>query len=56
VSTCLLCNGRGYIKRTHAHPQNPEKTDVCPVCKGKGKVDIVPTSKQQIVLYADYRR
>lgn len=53
---CPLCSGKGTIPVRRIHfGDGIYKPEMCNVCKGTGKVKEVPTSKQQIVLYADYR-
>jgi len=52
--TCPLCAGQKVIRRTHAHPQNTTKEDVCPVCGGTGEVEEVKTGKSQLVIYKYY--
>ena len=53
--TCPLCKGEKVIRRTHAHPQNTLKEDVCPVCHGSGEVEIINIENKPIeIYYTDY--
>ena len=45
MATCFSCEGTGWRRRKVPHPYCPGSlvtvTKVCPVCQGKGKVDVV---------------
>jgi len=49
--TCPLCKGEKVIRRTHAHPQNTLKEDVCPVCHGIGEVEEINIDNKPLVIY-----
>ena len=54
MTKCELCDGKGFITRPHAHPQNTIKKDVCPVCNGTGEAEIIQVDGKRIVIYKAY--
>jgi hypothetical protein len=49
---CLICNGVGWLRvlrpvpvSVYGEPRTAEAARLCPICKGKGKVEAEPDRK-----------
>jgi len=52
MNICPLCSGSGEIPVRHIHfGDGVYKPELCNVCKGTGRVEVIPTKKSQIVIY-----
>jgi len=51
MPACPLCNEKGRIPENKIHFGDSQPREVmCPVCKGCGQVDILPSAKRTITI------